>query len=99
MTRTTLELAPPLLTSASHQQEVILPPVFHSACTGPAYTGDLRWNRVSSLESSGPEAEALPLGHRCPFIYVRLYVVELSFSYGHRLIGRQTSHRLISCKI
>ncbi|GBM78302.1 Solute carrier family 12 member 1 [Araneus ventricosus] len=25
---------------------------------------DLQWNRVSSREPSGPEAEALPLGHR-----------------------------------
>ncbi|GBO24706.1 hypothetical protein AVEN_142736-1 [Araneus ventricosus] len=30
------------------------------------YTADLQWNRVSNLESSGPKAETLPLGHRGP---------------------------------
>ncbi|GBM65030.1 hypothetical protein AVEN_68951-1 [Araneus ventricosus] len=30
------------------------------------YTADLQWNRVSSLEPSGPKAETLPLGHRGP---------------------------------
>ncbi|GBL87887.1 hypothetical protein AVEN_192061-1 [Araneus ventricosus] len=28
----------------------------------PHHTTDLQWNRVSNLESSGPEAETLPLG-------------------------------------
>ncbi|GBL96886.1 hypothetical protein AVEN_160192-1, partial [Araneus ventricosus] len=29
-------------------------------------SADLRWYRVSGLESSGHEADALPLGHRGP---------------------------------
>ncbi|GBM19645.1 hypothetical protein AVEN_107312-1 [Araneus ventricosus] len=32
--------------------------------TAATYTADLQWKRVSSLESSGPEAETLTLGHR-----------------------------------
>ncbi|GBM26991.1 hypothetical protein AVEN_47190-1 [Araneus ventricosus] len=28
------------------------------------YTTDLQWNRVSNLETSGPQVETLPLGHR-----------------------------------
>ncbi|GBM74021.1 hypothetical protein AVEN_157482-1 [Araneus ventricosus] len=39
--------------------------MYDLACNRP-YTENLRWNRVSGLEHSGPSAEALPLGHRGP---------------------------------
>ncbi|GBL74035.1 hypothetical protein AVEN_17218-1 [Araneus ventricosus] len=37
-------------------------------CTWLTYAANLRWNRVSNLERSGPEAGALPLGHHGPFL-------------------------------
>ncbi|GBO13960.1 hypothetical protein AVEN_107646-1 [Araneus ventricosus] len=33
-----------------------------------SYVKDLQWNRVSSLEPSGPEVGILPLGHRGPIV-------------------------------
>ncbi|GBN87081.1 hypothetical protein AVEN_76619-1 [Araneus ventricosus] len=62
MMRTIPELAPPLQTSAPHQRCFGLA-TMDLPRTGPAYTAFLRWIRASSLEPSGPEAEALPLGH------------------------------------
>ncbi|GBM37989.1 hypothetical protein AVEN_171171-1 [Araneus ventricosus] len=66
MTRATPEIPPPLQTSTLHQQEDVWPPTYDLACSGPAYTADLQWNRVSSLEPSDPKAATLPLGHRGP---------------------------------
>ncbi|GBN98974.1 hypothetical protein AVEN_44470-1 [Araneus ventricosus] len=65
MARTTPELAPPLQTSTPHQREDAWPPLMIQSGAGP-YSADLQWNRVSSLEPSGPKAETLPLGHRSP---------------------------------
>ncbi|GBN95882.1 hypothetical protein AVEN_13357-1 [Araneus ventricosus] len=42
---------------------------FHAyglACTRPINAADLQWNRVSSLEPSGLQAETLAQGHPCP---------------------------------
>ncbi|GBN00446.1 hypothetical protein AVEN_123039-1 [Araneus ventricosus] len=36
--------------------------------TSPTHTAILRWNRVSSLEPSDPEAETVPTDHRSPKI-------------------------------
>ncbi|GBL78705.1 hypothetical protein AVEN_65267-1 [Araneus ventricosus] len=63
MTRTTPELAHPNPNSRTtpaggHLAQTDL------ACTRPAYTVVLRWNRVSNLEPSGLEAETLPPSHR-----------------------------------
>ncbi|GBO03695.1 hypothetical protein AVEN_169104-1, partial [Araneus ventricosus] len=43
--------------AGEHQAPMNLP------CTRPVYMVVLGWNRVSSLEPSGPEAETLPLSH------------------------------------
>ncbi|GBM22983.1 hypothetical protein AVEN_172331-1 [Araneus ventricosus] len=64
MTRTTPELASPLQTSPPHQREDVRSPTYDLACNRSTYKTDLRWNRVSNLEPSSPEAETLSLDHR-----------------------------------
>ncbi|GBL73026.1 hypothetical protein AVEN_128191-1 [Araneus ventricosus] len=63
MTRTMLELAPPSPNLHSPPVRVCVSYVIFSAdqASSAAY---LQWNRVSSLEPSGFEAETLPLGPR-----------------------------------
>ncbi|GBN48798.1 hypothetical protein AVEN_225723-1 [Araneus ventricosus] len=39
------------------------PPPYDLTCNRCTYTANLQWNWVSNLESSGAEAEALPLDH------------------------------------
>ncbi|GBM92909.1 hypothetical protein AVEN_236722-1 [Araneus ventricosus] len=56
MKRTTPELGPPLQTSVPHQQEGVWPMTSDLTCTRPTYTADLKWNRVSNLETFSPEA-------------------------------------------
>ncbi|GBM37467.1 hypothetical protein AVEN_263142-1 [Araneus ventricosus] len=63
---TTPELAPLPQTSVPHQRESVWPPTYDLASKRPKCTADLRWNRVSSSESSAPEVGTLPLGHRRP---------------------------------
>ncbi|GBM07888.1 hypothetical protein AVEN_39383-1 [Araneus ventricosus] len=69
MTRKVLEPVPPLQTSAPHQGKAVCPPKWDLACHTPTYAAYLQRNPVSSLESIGPEAGTLPLGHRGPFIF------------------------------
>nr|GBN34114.1 hypothetical protein AVEN_34873-1 [Araneus ventricosus] len=57
MTRTTPELAPPLSKLVDH----IIWTTCDLACNRP-----IQWNRVSNLESSNPNANTLPPGHRGP---------------------------------
>ncbi|GBN98920.1 hypothetical protein AVEN_249036-1, partial [Araneus ventricosus] len=38
------------------------------ASKGPVFTAELRWNRISNLESFGPKADTLLLGHRSSVI-------------------------------
>ncbi|GBL72901.1 hypothetical protein AVEN_128089-1 [Araneus ventricosus] len=65
MARATPDLAPPLQTSAAHQGfPPLVPATYDLACSRPTYTVYRLWNRVSSLEPSGLEAETLPLGQR-----------------------------------
>ncbi|GBM34019.1 hypothetical protein AVEN_166450-1 [Araneus ventricosus] len=53
MTRTTPELAPPLQTSAPHQQEDVW---LHTYDVQQVhYTTDLYWNRVSNMEPPAPK--------------------------------------------
>ncbi|GBM69661.1 hypothetical protein AVEN_124443-1 [Araneus ventricosus] len=62
MTRTTPELAPTLQTSAPHQRQDVRPATNDLACNRP--NTHRQWNRVLNLETFGPEADTLPLGHR-----------------------------------
>ncbi|GBL98451.1 hypothetical protein AVEN_187775-1 [Araneus ventricosus] len=66
MTRMTPGMAPPVEIFTPHQREGILPPAYDLGWNRPTYTVDIRWNQVSGLVSSGPEAGFLPLGHRAP---------------------------------
>ncbi|GBO27176.1 hypothetical protein AVEN_217990-1 [Araneus ventricosus] len=89
MTRTTLELAPSPNFRIAISRKVILPLCFISRAPARVHR-DLRWNRFRAW-SPPPEAEALPLGHRCPFIYVDLrcrvivfiWTQTYSFSYNN----------------
>ncbi|GBO37773.1 hypothetical protein AVEN_151049-1 [Araneus ventricosus] len=62
---TTPELAPSFRITPTQLVDVC-PPTCDLACSRSGYTADLRWNRVSNLESFGPRSGALPLGHRGP---------------------------------
>ncbi|GBN82663.1 hypothetical protein AVEN_23799-1 [Araneus ventricosus] len=64
MTRTIPELTHPLLFSVPHRREGGWPQHMIYPALAP-YKADLQWNRDSNLQPSGPEAETLPLGHRC----------------------------------
>ncbi|GBM57777.1 hypothetical protein AVEN_90947-1 [Araneus ventricosus] len=65
MTRTTHELPAPSLSFRTIPAGGHLAPT-DLACTRPAYTAVLRWNRDSNLQPSDPET--LPPGHRVPCI-------------------------------
>ncbi|GBM02578.1 hypothetical protein AVEN_178507-1 [Araneus ventricosus] len=72
MTREAPEQALPLQASAPHQFEDIWPTTCDLACRRSTHTANFEyWYRVLSLEPSGPEAEALLLGHRGPIIKFR----------------------------
>ncbi|GBN80518.1 hypothetical protein AVEN_129946-1 [Araneus ventricosus] len=63
MPRTTPELAL-LLNLRTTPAGGYFATTYDLACNRPTYTADPHWNRVSNLESSGPETMILPLGHR-----------------------------------
>ncbi|GBL95694.1 hypothetical protein AVEN_653-1 [Araneus ventricosus] len=63
MTRMTPELAPPLSKLSHHTNGRTFDSYIRFSVRQAKYTMDLQWKRVSNLEPSAPEADALPLGH------------------------------------
>ncbi|GBL95168.1 hypothetical protein AVEN_253507-1 [Araneus ventricosus] len=61
MTKTTPKLAAPFQGFAAQRREGFGPLYMIWRAAGPIHA---KWNRVSNLEHSGPEAESLPLDHR-----------------------------------
>ncbi|GBO27434.1 hypothetical protein AVEN_220913-1 [Araneus ventricosus] len=58
------ELAHPL--QSSPHNEDVWHPAYDLPCNRPTCTADLQGSRVSRLEPSDPEAEAIPIGHHGP---------------------------------
>ncbi|GBM59941.1 hypothetical protein AVEN_4008-1 [Araneus ventricosus] len=64
MTRTTLELAPPLQTSAPYQREDIWRPTYDLTCSSPNTRRIFNGIEIRAWSPPAPEVKTLPLGHR-----------------------------------
>ncbi|GBN55625.1 hypothetical protein AVEN_350-1 [Araneus ventricosus] len=60
MTMTTPELSPPTNFSTTPTGER-LATAYGLECSGPAYTSDLQWNRVSRFQPSGATLAPIPI--------------------------------------
>ncbi|GBN54015.1 hypothetical protein AVEN_253051-1 [Araneus ventricosus] len=58
MMRRHLKMAPPLQTSALHQQDNVWPPTYDLACNRSTCTTNLQWNRVSKRNPPAPKLRA-----------------------------------------